>query len=76
MREGTLTVVQLMEELEGCNPDAEVRLAQQPAWPFASAIDPGNAAVQVELDDTTAVDIGQGEQLGYLPETVRQQLGW
>jgi hypothetical protein len=31
---------------------------------------------QVELDDTTVVDIGEGEQLGYLPETVRQQLGW
>jgi hypothetical protein len=40
------TVTDLLHELEACHPDAKVGLAQQPAWPFADAIDPGNAAVQ------------------------------
>jgi Domain of unknown function (DUF4314) len=40
------TVTDLLHELEACHPDAEVRIAQQPAWPFEDAIDPGNAAVQ------------------------------
>jgi len=62
-----VAVVDLIEELEACDPDAEVRLAQQPAWPFEYAIDRDHAAV---------VYIGEGAQLGYLPEPVRQQLGW
>jgi hypothetical protein len=40
------------------------------------AIDPGTAAVQVDLDATSVVNLGQGAQLGYLPEPVRHQLGW
>jgi hypothetical protein len=71
-----VTVTDLIHELEACEPDAEVRLAQQPAWPFAYAIDPGNAAVPVDLDGTNVVYLGQGAQLGYLPEPVRHQLGW
>jgi hypothetical protein len=40
------TVTDLLHELEACHPGAKVRIAQQPAWPFEDAIDPGNAAVQ------------------------------
>jgi hypothetical protein len=40
------------------------------------AIDPANPAVQVDLDDGPMVYLGEGAQLGYLPHTVRQQLGW
>jgi hypothetical protein len=29
-----MTVAELIAELEGMNPDAEVRLAHQPSWPF------------------------------------------
>jgi hypothetical protein len=77
MDEGKLTVVELIEALEACDPDAEVRIAQQPAWPFEYAIDPANAAVQAQLgDDEPVVYIGEGAQLGYLPGTVREQLGW
>jgi hypothetical protein len=77
MHDNKITVVELIEELEACDPDAEVRLAQQPAWPFEYAIDPGNAAVQVQSsDDEPVVYIGEGVQLGYLPEPVRQRLGW
>jgi hypothetical protein len=71
-----VTVTDLLHELEACQPDAEVRLAQQPAWPFEDAIDPGTAAVQVDLDATSVVNLGQGAQPGYLPEPVRHQLGW
>ena len=69
------TVTDLLDELEACQPDAEVRIAQQPAWPFEDAIDPGTAAVQVDLDGTSVVDLGQGAQLGHLPEPARHQLG-
>jgi hypothetical protein len=65
----------LLYELEACEPDAEVRIAQQPAWPFEYAIDPGTAAIQVDLDGTSVVYLGQGAQLSYLPEPVREQLG-
>jgi len=77
MQADKVTVVDLIEELEACDPDAEVRLAQQPAWPFEYAIDRDHAAVQVQSgDDDPVVYIGEGAQLGYLPETVRKQLGW
>jgi len=46
MHADKVTVVDLIEELEACDPDAEVRLAQQPAWPFEYAIDRDHAAVQ------------------------------
>jgi hypothetical protein len=71
-----VTVTDLIQELEGCDPDAEVRIAQQPAWPLEYAIDPANPAVEVDLDGTTVVYLGEGAQLGYLPEPARQQLGW
>jgi hypothetical protein len=71
-----VTVTDLIHELEGCDPDAEVRIAQQPAWPFEYAIDLSNAAVEVDVDGTSVVYLGQGAQLGYLPEPARQQLGW
>jgi F0F1-type ATP synthase beta subunit len=71
-----VTVTDLLHELEACQPDAEVRTVQQPAWPFEDAIDPANAAVQTHLDATSVVDLGQSAQLGYpSPEPVRHQLG-
>jgi hypothetical protein len=75
MRLDRVTATDLINELEAGEPDADVRLAQQPARPFKYAIDPGTAAVQVDLDGTSAVDLGQGAQLGYLPEPAREQLG-
>jgi hypothetical protein len=73
-----LTVSQLIEELEDLDPDAEVRLATQPNWPFEwhlSTTEPG-PAVQVTLDDGPVVYLVEGEQLGYLPDTVCGELGW
>jgi hypothetical protein len=74
--EDRVTVTDLIQHLEGCDPDAEVRLAQQPAWPFEYAIDPTTPAVKVDLDDGPVVYLTEGAQLGYLPHTVRHQLGW
>jgi hypothetical protein len=76
VRTDRVTVTELIQELEGCDPDAEVRLAQQPAWPFEYAIDPTNPAVQIDLDDGPVVYLAEGAQLGYLPQPVHQQLGW
>ncbi len=73
-----LTVSQLIEELEELDPDAEVRLATQPSWPFEwhlSTTEPG-PAMQVTLDDQPVVYLVEGEQLGYLPDTVCRELGW
>jgi hypothetical protein len=71
-----VTVTDLIQALEGCDPDAEVRLSQQPTWPFQYAIDPTNPAVQVDLDGGPVVYLAEGAQLGYLPEPARHQLGW
>ena len=65
VQEGRVTVTDLIQELESCDPDAEVRLAQQPTWPFEYAIDPTNLAVQVEVDDGPVVYLGEGAQLGW-----------
>jgi hypothetical protein len=72
-----MTVEQLLEELEGCDPDAEVRIAQQPAWPFEYALDTAQAVVTVDLDDgQPVVYLVEGQQLGYLPGQAADQLGW
>jgi hypothetical protein len=72
-----MTVEQLLEELEGCDPDAEVRIAQQPAWPFEYALDHNQAVVTVELDPgQPVVYLVEGQQLGYLPGQAADQLGW
>jgi hypothetical protein len=76
MDEDRVTVTDLIQQLEACDPDAEVRLASQPAWPFEYATDPTKAVVDVELDGIPVVYLGEGVQLGYLPEVVRHQLGW
>jgi len=73
-----LTVSQLIKELEDLDPDAEVRLATQPNWPFEwhlSTTEPG-PAMQIAVDDQPVVYLVEGEQLGYLPDTVCRELGW
>ena len=67
------TATDLLHELEACQPDAQVRIAQQSTWP--SRHRPRHGRGPVDLDDTSLVDLGQGTQLGNLPEPVREQLG-
>ncbi len=77
-----MTVAELMEELEDVDPDAEVRLAMQPSWPFEYAI--GRIAQVSAPEDESArkdeepqvVYLSEGNQLGYLPGYVSEDLGW
>jgi hypothetical protein len=72
-----MTVEELLEELGGCDPAAEVRIAQQPAWPFEYALDTAQAVVAVDLDDSQpVVYLVEGQQLGYLPTQAADRLGW
>jgi hypothetical protein len=69
-----MTVEELMYLLEELDPEATVRLAIQPSWPFEHSLD-GNYA-EVEKDGKKVVYLAEGNQLGYLPGEARQQLGW
>jgi hypothetical protein len=67
-----MTVGELMEILENLDPDTEVRLATQRQWPFEYTV----GGVAEPLDGTTPLYLAAGKQLGYLPENVREELGW
>ncbi len=74
-----MTVEDLIYELENLNPETEVRFASQPSWPFEYSIreivicnDEGrNGGEEKEV-----VYLGEGRQLGYLPGTAKDELGW
>ena len=74
-----MRVEELIELLEGCNPEAEVRFASQPSWPFEYSIE---TAIEVDLDgnDTgipkDVVYLEEGIQIGYLPELAKFKLSW
>ncbi|MDX3165840.1 hypothetical protein PV516_18820 [Streptomyces scabiei] len=65
-----MTVADLIEKLERMNPEAKVRLATQPSYPFEYTI-----AEVAETEDGTCW-ITEGEQQGYLDDEVREALGW
>jgi hypothetical protein len=64
-----MTVEELIEELEQLDPEAEVRWASQPSWPFEYDC----AGVQ-EVEGK--VWLIEGKQLGYLPGEVKDSIGW
>ena len=74
-----MRVEELIELLEGCNPEAEVRFASQPSWPFEYSIE---TAIEVDLDgnDTgipkDVVYLEEGSQIGYLPALAKFKLSW
>lgn len=74
-----MKVKRLIEELQYMNPEAEVRFAAQPNWPFEYDID---SVVQVDVEDrrtdntTEIVYLEEGRQIGYLPGEVARELGW
>jgi hypothetical protein len=74
-----MTVADLIYELEQMNPEAEVRFASQPSWPFENDID---SVVSVEIknprtgEDVEVVYLEEGRQIGYLPDEACQELGW
>jgi len=74
-----MTVAQLIEELQQMNPDAQVRFASQPSWPFEYSI---ASVVSVEVEnrrtyvEEEVVYLEEGSQLGYLPGEVKNELDW
>ena len=68
-----MTLNDLIHELQSyaneLGSDTPVRLAQQPGWAFEYSID------RVEATEG-AVWIGEGTQLGYLPNAAAVALGW
>ena len=74
-----MTVQELIEALSAMNPDAEVRIAHQPSWPFELSI--GSVVSAETYDDPSGlmcdnVWIGEGSQIGYLPGDVKSAFGW
>ncbi|WFE74246.1 hypothetical protein [Roseinatronobacter sp. S2] len=80
------TLQDLANDCDGHDP--EVRIAQQPSWPFEYRL---SEAVLVDLDaddhepphPTTTygeprlfVYLGEGGQIGYLPGAAKDALGW
>lgn len=74
-----MTVRELIEELEGMNPEAEVRFASQPSWPFEYSV---SGVVGISTDDeddrtdAETVYLVEGTQIGYLPGEVKDEIGW
>lgn len=73
-----MTISELIGDLEDLaadyGDDTEVRMANQPNWPFEYSID---SVVAADDDvDVPVVYIVEGEQLGYLPVDVTAELGW
>ncbi len=70
----SLTMSQLIHQLQAFEPDTPVRLALRPDFPFTHRI---GLIVDGRRDDgTLVVYIAQGDQEGYLPTAVRRALGW
>ncbi len=69
-----MTVQDLIYELEQMNPDAEVRFAVQPSWPFEYTI---SSVIEMDFENgAPVVYLEEGTHLGYLPEAVREELNW
>lgn len=72
-----MTVADLIAALEMQDPNAEVRLATQPAWPFENEI---GSVEQVDLtedgEEARVVYLAESAQIGYLPEEAKEAFGW
>lgn len=68
-----MTVGELIDALEQVDEAAEVRLAMQPAWPFAYSI---GMVLETRVDGKHVVYIAEKDQLGYLVEETKDALGW
>ena len=72
-----VTVEELMDRLSEMPPEAEVRLAHQPGWPFEYGIDAWNPAVVAkDGDNQDIVYLVEGGQIGYLPGSAAEEIGW
>jgi hypothetical protein len=83
MRAQITTVGELVAALAAYQPETRVRLAVAPGYPQATAIgviacspdDADHDGCDPDLDGERVVWIGEGTQLGYLPEIARSALG-
>ncbi|MGF6607074.1 hypothetical protein OKW45_001974 [Paraburkholderia sp. WSM4175] len=86
-----MKVAELIKLLEGLPEDADIRIAQQPNWPFEYGIadavlvgpdarppgyEPDPDEYEDEQPDENVVYLVEGAQLGYLPGVVAREIGW
>ena len=72
-----MTVQDLIDELEYLNPETEVRFASQPSWPFEYSISEVVVAnVEKRGEEEEVAYLGEGRQIGYLPGSAKEELGW
>lgn len=68
-------ITQLQELIDsGTDPDTEVRVAMQPSWPMEYRLTQQIIATDGPIDQP--VYLVEYEQVGYLPETLSDALGW
>ena len=76
------TVREMIEMLQDVDPDSELRIAQQPNYPFEYSLDTGSGPlVEVEQEEEgddmpSVVYIVSGNQIGYLPQAAADAIGW
>tara|TARA_B110000285_G_scaffold34114_1_gene36147 strand:+ start:582 stop:833 length:252 start_codon:yes stop_codon:yes gene_type:complete len=81
-----MTIGEIIERLEEARDllgeGAEVRIATGLSWPFENTIQDLHI-VKTDVDDPSYCDedigvvyIEEGSQIGYLPEQVKEQIGW
>lgn len=74
-----MTVQELIEELNYLNPDAHIRFASQPNWPVGSKVFEYSSSGPIEVEDEEGfptVYLIEAHQIGYLPEKVKDEIGW
>lgn len=82
----TMTVGDLISELQYYDENLEVRFASQPSWPFEYSVasvtcvnlskDEDDEDTRPNDGDEEVVYLVEGDQLGYLPGAVRDHIGW
>ena len=70
-----MTVEELMAELETMDPESDVRMAQQPGWPFEYSI-AGVQSIAGDDDNPPVIYLVEDVQLGYLPQAAGVAIGW
>ena len=71
-----MTISELSAILKKYRDDVEVRIATQPSWPFEHEV--GNVSI-TEIDEDkgeVVLYIGEGKQIGTLPQIVQKDLQW
>jgi len=64
-----MTVEELIQELEYFDRNLEISFASQPSWPF-------EYSVSGVIESGGKVWLVEGSQLGYLPKSVNDDIGW